>query len=103
MTELTRHGRFWQLGNLRLCDVRELEEISYENSRLRRENELLNSRLERQRRAQRPDTDPVVRKNRELLREKRDLQTELAELKQKRMDERYRPVAGAALDDAGLR
>ncbi|MCY4157276.1 MAG: hypothetical protein OXF66_07590, partial [Gammaproteobacteria bacterium] len=62
MTELTRHGKFWKLGNLTLADRRELEQLAYENATLRKENELLTSRMERQRRAQRPDTDPVVRK-----------------------------------------
>lgn len=76
MTELTRHGRFWTLGNLRLCDVRELEEISYQNACLRKENERLADSLARLKK-RRPDDDPVVRKNAELLGEVRRLKEKI--------------------------
>ena len=39
--QLTRHGRFWALGALKMVDFRELEELELDLAICRRENERL--------------------------------------------------------------
>ena len=41
MAEITEQGRFWRLGNLRLIDYREAEQLSFECARLRKDNQIL--------------------------------------------------------------